>query len=150
MISFFVPGNPVALKRHRTVKTKKGGHRTYDSSAKDKADFLAMALQHRPETPINYPVSASLKFSFSRPKSHYGTGKNARKLKTSAPFYHTNTPDADNLVKFVCDALNGVFWTDDSVISQVQAQKIYSDVPGITISIQSLTKHIRHEHDQPA
>ena len=54
---------------------------------------------------INAAVSLRCEFVFPRPLSHYGTGKNATKLKPSAPRYHVKTPDLDKLVRGVCDSI---------------------------------------------
>ena len=40
-----------------------------------------------------------MNFRFVRPKSHYGTGRNAKKLKPSAPPHHTQKPDATKLLR---------------------------------------------------
>jgi len=134
MISFNVPGNPQALKRHRTFRR---GNFTgqYDPSKGDKFDFLAMAMQHAPENPLSIPLSVEVCCYFQHPKNHYRTGKNSHLLKEGAPLWHTGRPDADNLGKFVCDALNGIFWIDDSCISILTVKKTYGDYPGTRIFI---------------
>ena len=48
-------------------------------------------------------------------------------------------PDVDNLLKLVCDALNGVAWKDDSDIASTFAVKGYSEVPRTEIEIKYLT-----------
>jgi len=141
MIEFFVPGKPQALQRHRS--TKSGHH--YDPSAGDKQDFLAKAMAHRPEEPLRGPLLLEVFCYFARPKSHFGTGKNASLLKDSAPVYHTSVPDADNLLKFVGDALNGIFWHDDRQIVLARILKIYGPTPGIQIDI----KHLKETHNAP-
>ncbi|MCP4709865.1 MAG: RusA family crossover junction endodeoxyribonuclease [Planctomycetes bacterium] len=130
-IDFFIPGNPVALKRHRTMMNMRGRSIQYDPSKSDKADFLAKAMERRPAKPLEGPLSLSIVFNFARPKSHYRTGKYAGELKSNAPVYHTCTPDLDNLLKFVGDAFNGVFWKDDSAIARVSTIKKYEDAPGV-------------------
>lgn len=140
--SFFVPGEPVALKRHRH-----GRFGNYDPSKNDKADFLAkaMAMLHRPAEPLDMPLSVKIKAYFTRPKSHYGTGKNSGKLKQTAPKYHTGRPDADNIGKFVLDALSSVYWRDDACIADLHVTKVYGpvatavgDMPGVNIEIRRL------------
>ncbi len=131
-ISFTIPGNPKALKRHRRIK-KSTLH--YDPSAKDKDIFLAIAYKHRPDKPIDSPISIDVNCYFQRPKSHYRTGKYSHLLKPNFPIYHISTPDCDNLVKFICDALNGVFWRDDRYIYSVFIQKLYDTVPRTEIKI---------------
>ena len=126
-----IPGNPVALKRHRTTKS---GHR-YDPSQNDKADFLAKCMAERPAEPFDCPLRVEMVFYFRRPKNHYRTNG---ELKKGMPTQHTKTPDIDNLAKFVFDSLNGIFWTDDKIISLVIATKVYSEVPRIKLSIERI------------
>lgn len=122
MISFEVLGEPKALKRHRMGKGF-----NYDPSKNDKSDFLWQVKKNAPPTPLDQPIHLKITFSFPRPKSHYGTGKNSTVLKATAPIYHTARPDIDNLIKFVCDALNTVYWKDDSCICLTEALKVYTD-----------------------
>ena len=138
-IEFEVPGSPKALKRHRSFQ--KGEFRgTYDPSKGDKADFLSKAMENKPIVPFDEALFVKLTFYFHRPKSHFRTGKNAHILKDNAPINHTGTPDADNLGKFVCDSLNGVFWRDDSIISELSVSKVYDPVPRIQIQVLRLNK----------
>ena len=137
MISFTVYGNPKALQRHRTF-IKNGRRINVDPSKADKADFLAQALNHQPEQPITGPIKLTVTFCMPRPKSHYGTGRNADKLKPSAPIQHTKKPDLDNMIKLVKDALNGVFYKDDSQICGIVASKKYSTTPQTIIYIEEI------------
>ena len=124
MIEFMIDGKPIAQKRHRFAK----GH-VYDPSSKDKKEFRRQCVKHAPIEPIESATSIEVEFCFERPKSHYGTGKNANKLKPSAPEFHTRKPDADNCLKACMDALNGLFWVDDSVIDEVVMRKKWGDKP---------------------
>jgi len=137
LIEFAVYGDPVALKRHRTVKTKSGQNINYDPSSSDKNTFAWKAIaQHKPKKPFDEAIRVRFIFYMPRPKSHFGTGKNKSKLKASAPALHTSKPDLDNLVKFVKDALNKIYWKDDSVISSLIARKQYTDdIPKTVITI---------------
>ena len=72
------------------------------------------------------PVYLTLLFLFARPKTHFGTGRNAGKLKESAPVYHTKRPDLDNLVKFAEDCLTGIAWKDDCQVASTLSQKRYA------------------------
>jgi len=122
MIQFEVLGEPKALKRHRM-----GRGFNYDPSKNDKSDFLWQVKKNAPPTPLDQPLHLKLTFSFPRPKSHYGTGKNSNVLKVNAPIYHTARPDIDNLIKFVLDALNTIYWRDDSCVSVNESIKVYTD-----------------------
>jgi len=130
-ITFFVPGTPQALKRHRTFR-RGSININIDPSASDKQTFLALAMQERPKEPIHHPLTVIMRFDFPRPKSHYNTKGT---VKPMAPIMHTSRPDIDNLQKFVMDALNGVFWADDAVVCRIEAEKRYSATPGVSVAI---------------
>lgn len=46
--------------------------------------------------------------------------------------------DLDNLIKFYLDALNGVVWYDDSLITSIIAHKLYDDPERTEITILEL------------
>lgn len=132
-IEFAILGNPVALKRHRTFRMGKNLIQV-DPSKADKSDFLALAHRYAPDSPIDLPLKLSVVCFFGRPKSHY----NKKGLKITSPIHHTSKPDADNLIKFVADALNGIFWKDDSCISVVECRKRYDEQPRTVIVLETI------------
>lgn len=136
-ISIIVLGDPKAQKRHRHVSRGKFVQQ-YDPSAADKKDFLSLVQQKAPSTPFAFPIRVDMKFFFSRPKGHYYTGKREGIVKDNAPEWHTSKPDSDNLQKQVFDALNKVFWKDDSYICVVTCLKRYSTKPRSEITISPL------------
>lgn len=75
---------------------------------------------------ITRPVALRIKFYFQRPKSHFGTGKNAESLKGSAPVKHFQSPDLDKLVRCVGDALTGIVYRDDALIHTVWASRFWT------------------------
>mgnify|MGYP003145482325 CR=1 FL=1 len=135
LIEFTVPGNPIALKRHRNFRTKTGINIQYDPSKKDKSDFIAKCIQHQPQKPYEIPLSISLNIYLQRPKNHYRTGKNSELLKDSAPLWVTKKPDIDNFIKFIFDSFNGVFFRDDSQICSLTAIKKYCDCPRVEVTL---------------
>lgn len=137
-ILFEVLGHPHHQQRHRTVRMGKF-NKNYDPSAGDKADFLSMVQQYAPDSPILNAVLLEVTFKFPRPATHYGTGKNINKLKLSAPEHHLKRPDCDNLVKFIMDALSGVYWKNDSQIIKLDVYKTYTErTPKTIISIKEI------------
>ncbi|MNH47634.1 Endodeoxyribonuclease RusA [compost metagenome] len=48
--------------------------------------------------------------------------------------------DADNCIKAVCDALNGVVWRDDVQVVKLFLTKKFSAVPGVTVRVVPLEK----------
>jgi len=124
-LEFEIWQKPIPQKRHRHTKS---GH-TFDPSYKEKKAFFKESIIYAPYKPIEGGVGVELLFFMQRPKSHYGTGKNAEKLKPQAPYEHIKTPDTDNLVKFVLDALGTeqIFFKDDRQIVSVKARKLYAN-----------------------
>lgn len=131
---FVVLGDPKAQKRHRHVRMG-GFTRTYDPSKEEKEDYRVVAQQNAPDEPISQPMFIVVELFFTRPKAHYGTGKNADMLKSWAPMVHTNKPDKDNCDKFIMDALSKVFWTDDALIVGGLTLKHYSSRPRTEVKV---------------
>ena len=71
------------------------------------------------------PVLVELVFYFARPKSHWGTGRNADLLRDSAPEHMVTMPDVDKLARCALDALTGVVLRDDAQVVQLYAVKAY-------------------------
>lgn len=61
---------------------------------------------------------------FPIPKS---TTKKDRQLIMDGLLYPTKKPDADNIAKVICDALNGVAYGDDTQIVSLTVMKEYTD-----------------------
>ena len=132
-ISFTVYGEPSSLKRHRAYRRGQAMIMV-DPSKEDKQDFLTQAIKNRPSKPLSDALKLEVKAFFKRPKSHY----NKKGLKTNAPIHCTKIPDADNLLKFVGDALNAVFWDDDKQITHAVITKAYSETPRVEVNIEVL------------
>jgi Holliday junction resolvase RusA-like endonuclease len=68
--------------------------------------------------PLLGPVALSLTFTMPRPRSHFGTGRNAAVVRPSAPERPDVTPDLDKLVRATQDALKfgGAFKDDAQVV----------------------------------
>jgi len=134
-----VLGNPRTQKRHRTVRRGRLVA-TYDPSAKDKEDILAVTHSQAPARPLAGPLRVDVELYYARPKSHYRTGKYAGVLKDNAPTWHTKRPDRDNADKIILDALGGVFWRDDSLVCDGRIMKKYSESPRTEIFITEIKR----------
>jgi Holliday junction resolvase RusA-like endonuclease len=79
------------------------------------------------------PVELTVYFYQPRPKSHYGKGRNAWKLRPSAQAYPVWKPDTTKLTRAIEDALTGVLWRDDSQVVDHHLHKRYSnEVAGVS------------------
>lgn len=81
------------------------------------------------------PLYVEATFYLPRPKSHFGTGRNADTLKESAPAKPTTRSDVDNYLKGLLDGLSGHAYKDDRQVVQVMAEKCWGE-PRIHLFIQ--------------
>jgi Holliday junction resolvase RusA-like endonuclease len=68
------------------------------------------------------PVRVEVSFYFPRPKS----------VKSKAK---TTRPDADKLLRLLCDALTGIAFEDDSQVTELHATKQYGEPPRMEVKI---------------
>jgi hypothetical protein len=82
-------------------------------------------------------LTAVCTFYMQRPQGHYGSGKNAGKLKATAPMFPVTKPDATKLWRSTEDALTGIIWGDDAQITNQYIFKQYADnrPPGARIKV---------------
>ena len=94
--------------------------------------------------PITEPVALEITFYFMRPKGHYGTGRNAEKLKPSAPQHCTSAAngDLDKLCRSTFDGLavrsGGSVIKDDSQVVELFCIKRYAsetEPPGALVRL---------------
>jgi len=145
-ISFFVPGIPAtsgskSAYPYKNKKTGRLGVAVAPASKRQKSWMGVVRLFAKENycgDVLTGPVSLSLVFYLPRPKSHFGTGRNAGKLKPSAKRYPTTTPDLTKLVRAVEDALKGVTWKDDSQVVYQHNTKLYGGRPGVEVTIRDL------------
>ena len=69
--------------------------------------------------------------------------------KRSKLIHAITKPDADNLAKLVCDALNGIVWHDDRQIVDLRVTKNYSAEPRTVINIEPIPTR-EHQHRRAA
>jgi Holliday junction resolvase RusA-like endonuclease len=76
--------------------------------------------------PLEGPLLLELTFWIPRPKSHYGSGRNAESVKPGAPHAPAVKPDLLKLARAVEDALTAVVYRDDAQIVAETLQKAYT------------------------
>jgi Holliday junction resolvase RusA-like endonuclease len=137
VISFFAPGIPEAQPRAK-AQIRRFGNKTFahvytpGTAENWKSCIAAAAKPYVPAEPITGPVQVDCTFTLPRLIGHYGTGKNAGKLKESAPQYHVVKPDLDNAMKCVWDVIVYLrFIMDDTQICKSWSEKIYENPPAL-------------------
>jgi Holliday junction resolvase RusA-like endonuclease len=124
MYEVVVYHRPIGQARHRTA----GGHNYTPTATLEAQRRLALAWQERyPDLgALTAPLVVEITVALTRPATHFGTGKNAGRLKPAAPAFPAGKPDWDNYGKLAGDALNGVAWRDDGQIVRGSVAKVYS------------------------
>lgn len=135
-VAFTVPGVPAPQgSKTRTkwgVREDNPATRPWRSAVAWEA---TAAMQGR--AALTGPLRLEVVFAFPRPRSHFGTGRNADRLKDTAPTFHSAKPDCDKLVRAIGDALSGIVCRDDAEFSVVEARKVYGS-PSAAIRVSSL------------
>ena len=135
-ISFTVLGEPKAKARPRVFYNKQAG-RVMAYTPKETASYENLisytASQYRSKTGLlTCPVRLFLDIYRSMPKAFSKKKIVRAENKKIVPIIK---PDLDNIIKVVCDALNGIIWKDDSQVVSILCNKFYSSNPRIEVSI---------------
>lgn len=149
-VEFSVVGLPAPQGSKRAFVNRHTGRAALVESSSRHKDWRALvaltAAEHRhllgiPPEPLAGGLNLAAVFSFPRPASHYGAGKNARVLKPSAP-QAVGTPDLSKLVRSIEDAMTGIVYRDDAQIQSYDGtRKVWVDrwlAPGVRICVSQL------------
>jgi Holliday junction resolvase RusA-like endonuclease len=153
-ISFTIVGKPVTQGSTRVVpiKAKGGGYlmrsdgrpvlrpiHQNDQNLQNRRQEIANAARAVYDGPL---LTGALKLTVvierPRPAGHYGTGRNAGILKTSAPTWPITRPDTLKIVRAVEDALTGVLWQDDSQIVMHSLTKCWGGYAQMLVAVEPL------------
>lgn len=94
--------------------------------------FLAEAQGRRfaDDAPIDIIITAFLGI----PKS---ASKQKQMLMTSGALFPQKKPDLDNIMKIVCDALNGFAYRDDAqIVNEKICKRWSSNIPSVWVTIE--------------
>jgi len=143
-VRFFVPGDAQTSGSKRAFVNPKTGRAMIVPASKkqrpwqDAVKWAAMQAFIR-QNPFEGPLCLDLVFVRSRPKGHYGTGKNEGVLKDWAKeLFPTTKPDLLKLGRAVEDAMSKIIYIDDSQIVEESIKKIYGPKPGVDILVRKL------------
>lgn len=132
---FSVPGPPVAWARPRIAQSGTGpsARRHFRTSDADAAHRKMVAMcacargALRPDVMLD-GVALKLDCTFMVPIPP-STSKQRREWMLAGRLLPTSKPDASNYVKLVEDALIGILYKDDALVTDIAACKRYSDEP---------------------
>lgn len=129
MIEFIVPGVPVAKGRPRF--TRAGRTYTPAATARHERTVREYAQAHFP-MPLEGALRLEVISFHAIPKSLPTAEKQAALRGMRRP---ATRPDADNICKLVADALNGIAYTDDNQIVELEALKYYGPTPQTVVRV---------------
>lgn len=137
MIHFKYRGEAVGKGRPRV--TRRGGYihtytpektRLFEDAMR--FELIASTCESMPIYPAETPLKAKVLIGMKVPKSY---SKKKRERCLNGEIAPTKKPDIDNVLKSIFDALNGYAMSDDSQITEVIAEKIYSENPFVEVTI---------------
>lgn len=132
--TFTVHGEPVGKGRPRFSRAGKFVHTYTPEKTRDYEQRVAQLYRVTGGKSIGaQPVLLVINAFFAVPKS---ASKKAREAMLSGETPCMKKPDADNIIKCIADALNGVAYDDDKQITKVLFSKQYSDSPRVEITIE--------------
>jgi Holliday junction resolvase RusA-like endonuclease len=133
-----VHGQPAPQGSKRAFAIRKGGIPTgrvaVIESSHDRVKSWRQAVidaalgLERQTWPLEGPLRLGIVFALPRPKGHYGSGKNAGKIRDSAPRFPIGMPDLSKLLRSTEDALTDAgIWRDDAqVVAYSRLEKVYA------------------------
>jgi Holliday junction resolvase RusA-like endonuclease len=141
--NFFVPGQPQGKGRAK-VSTRGGFARAYTPEKTVAYESLIKA-QYAAMYPDALPCANEIHMSII---AWFEIPKSASKVQRGRMVCHevgpTKKPDADNIAKVICDALNGIAYRDDTQIINLHISKRYSEKPGVDVWITDERKEAEH------
>ena len=135
-VHFTIEGPPQGKARPRVTR-----HGTYTPS-KTKEYERAIQDAYRDQVGDTFfegPVSVDIFCLFPIPKSRT---KGQKKEMVDWRVRPCVKPDLDNVVKAVCDALNGIAWQDDNQVCDLCVRKQYGETPGVFVSIKGKANNL--------
>lgn len=129
-VTFEVPGKPHAKKRPRFAR---GGVAFTPKETVNAETTIRLTAVPYFSQPIEGPVRIDVLAVFAPPKS-WSNPKTKRLL--GGP--HIQRPDFDNILKSVCDALNGVAYGDDGQISEARCTKVWGPHAKTVVTVRAL------------
>jgi Holliday junction resolvase RusA-like endonuclease len=134
MIQFTIPGEPVGKGRPRAT-TINGMARMY--TPKKTASYegrVIDAFVRAGGVMLGGNIAMTVHATFSMPMSW-----SMKKRQAMDGAYCTKKPDADNVLKVVADALNGIAYRDDAAIVHASIEKRWGQDGSVRVLVREIT-----------
>ncbi len=146
-ITFTVYGKPATQgsKRAFVIKPKDGGkYRAGITEDNDQCyswrqEVASAAAAAYDGALLLGAIELRVEYTYPRPASHFGTGRNAAKLKATAPKYKLTIPDLSKLTRAVEDAMAGVIYRNDSRIVLRRDSKVWGERYETTVTVEEVS-----------
>lgn len=122
---FTVYGKPQPKQRPRFNKYTGATYTPKETRLYETEVKYYFLKEYRRPIKLDGALTVKIDAYFEPPKS---TAKSVRERMFSGHIRPAKKPDADNVIKSICDALNGLAYVDDGQIVSVCCRKLYSDV----------------------
>jgi Holliday junction resolvase RusA-like endonuclease len=127
---FTIPGNPVGKGRPRAT-TINGMARMYTPKKTASYETLVvMAYTQAGGVKLDGSLHMHVKATFEMPLSW-----SMKKRKATDGKFCSKKPDADNILKIVADALNGVAYHDDAAIGAASIEKRWGQDGSVVVEL---------------
>lgn len=136
-VTFFVPGEPIGKGRPR-VSTIGGHARMFTPTKTANYETLIAVAAHQvmqDREMLAGPVLMELRILVPVAAS-WSKKKTAEAL--AGIVMPTKKPDADNVLKAICDGINGIVFRDDVQVVNVSLSKRFSQSPGVHVRVTPL------------
>lgn len=133
-VTFFVPGMPVGKGRPRATNIG-GKARMYTPAKTASYESLVAWAAHDAmagRAALDGPVVLELQVAMPVPSSWSRRARAAALADLAPP---TRKPDIDNVIKIICDAVNGIVWGDDVQVVDCQLTRRYRETPGVRVMV---------------
>jgi Holliday junction resolvase RusA-like endonuclease len=131
-ISFCVMGEPKGKGRPRFTRS---GHAYTPKDTIEYENRIRQAYRMADAPMLTGSIGIGIKAYYGIPKSRSNRIKAEMAEGKIRP---TKKPDADNVIKVIADALNGIAYHDDSQIVEAHLEKWYADEPRIEVMLSTI------------
>ena len=136
---FIVPGEPVAKGRPKFVRNGEFTRAITPEKTVNFENLVKLMFQQQcPKAtpfPKDTPLRVRITSFFTIPKS---VSKKKYREMIERRIRPTKKPDCDNLANAICDALNGIAYSDDSQVVELVLDKFYGESPETWVTIQKI------------